>query len=337
MMVDVGLDPKALHEPERLISFDLFLELLARSADRSGLADFGVRASIARGIPDLGTVSLLMREAETIESALRLYTSHLTLHSDGTFIQLDNRFESPVIVIEIVGQTRAQSVQGTQFCVTGVVSQIRWLLGGTFYPELVCFSHAKPITTCVASRFFECEVSYNQILSGVVIDRATLGKPATTSLPFMRKLALQHLEPILQQPLNSVVTRVSRVIRQRLENGDCSADAVAGQFAVDRRTLNRRLAKSGESFSTLLQQIRVEITEQAIGNLSVPFTELSDATGFQSLSSFSRWFILTFGCTASAWRKQAARDRDNPRTSAVPERQSRNAEDERRDEATIAL
>lgn len=304
MLRRAGLDPQMLNESERMISFDSFLELLALSAEASGCPDFGIRASIARGIPDLGTVSLLMRESENIEAAIQLYTSHLTLHSDGTFIQLDNRFESPAIVIEIVGRTREQSIQGTQFCVTGVVTQIRWLTGGNFQPELVCFSHPEPVRAGVAERFYNCPVSYNQILSGVVIDRSTLNKPLVTSPPFMRKLALQHLEPILQRPAASFATRVNRVMKQMLEGGDCSSEALSAHFGIDRRTLNRRLNREGGSFSTILQQVRIEITQQAIDNPNFSLTELADATGFQTLSSFSRWFLTTFGCTASEWRKR---------------------------------
>jgi len=305
MMTRVGLDPMLLDESERLIPFGAFLELLAQSAEMSGCADFGIRASIARGIPDLGAVSLLMREAENVEAAIQIYTSHLALHSDGTFIQLDNRFESPVIVIELQGQTREQSVQGTQFCVTGVVAQIRWMVGGSFQPELVCFSHSKPATARIAERFFECPVSYNQILSGIVIDRSMLSKPLVISPPFMRKLALQHLEPILQRPSYSFATRVNRVVKQMLEDDSCSSETVADYFGIDRRTLNRRLGREGETFSSILQQVRVEIVRQGIDNPNSSLTELADASGFQSLSSFSRWFLTTFGCTASEWRKRS--------------------------------
>jgi AraC-like DNA-binding protein len=305
MLREVGLDPKVFDQPERMISFDTYLELLVRSAAACGCGDFGVRASIARGIPDLGAVSLLMREADNIEDAIQLYTSHLSLHSDGTFIQLDKRFENPAIVIEIQGQTREQSIQGTQFCVTGVVAQIRWLTGGDFQPELVCFSHPKPANSWVAERFFDCPVSYSQILSGIVIDRSVLDKKLVVSPPFLRKLALQHLEPMLQQPANSFGTRVSRVVKQMLEEGGCSAETVAAYFGVDRRTLNRRLKREGETFLTVMQKVRVEMTWQVIDNYAISLTEVADTTGFQSLSSFSRWFLGTFGCTASEWRRRS--------------------------------
>jgi AraC-like DNA-binding protein len=317
MLSRVGFEPELLNQTDRIISFDAFLELLALSAASSGCADFGVRAAISRGIPDLGAVSLLMREAETLEAALQLYTSHLTLHSDGTFIQLDKRFESPVILIEIRGRTREQSIQGTQFCVTGVIMQIRYLIGDDFKPELVCFSQPKVEHTRVTSQFCGCPVSYNQILSGIVINRTTLTRPLVTSPPFLRKLALQHLEPILQQPADSFAARVSRIVRQTLEDGDCSAEAVSKYFGVDRRTLNRRLNREGETFSSVLQKARIEAIRRVIDLEDRSLTELADTTGFQSLSSFSRWFHTTFGCTASEWRKQGTFDRVLPRGESI--------------------
>lgn len=307
MLQQIGLEPRLLTDPDTLFSFDGWLRLLAASASQSGDPYFGMRAAIARGIPDLGAVSLLMREAETLEEAIRLYTSHLTLHTDGTFIQLDKRFEDPLIVIEIPGETREQSIQATQFGVVGVIMQIRWLIGGAFQPELVSFSHPKPTHGRGMPRFFECPVSYGQILSGIVVNRAILPQPLVTSPPFLRKLALQHLEPVLQRPPDSFAARAAQLIRQMLEDEDCSADAVATRFGIDRRTLNRRLAAEGETFSSVLQQVRIERVRQALAQPRYSVTELAGVAGFRNLSSFSRWFHQSFGCTPSAWRKQSAR------------------------------
>jgi len=309
MLSRVGLSHNVLDEPDKMISFDTWLELLAQSAAASGYQDFGMRAAIARGVPDYGQVTLLMREAESIEAAIQLYSSHLSLHADGTFIQLDKRFESPFIVMEVAGRTREQSIQGTQYCVVGVTIQIRWLTGEDFHPELVSFSHSKPANgTSIAQRFFGCPVTYNQVLSGMVIPRSILAKPLVTSQPFLRKLALQHLEPILKSPANSFATRVRFIVQQMLEDGNCSAEAIADHFGIDRRTLNRRLSNEGENFSPIVQEVRLEITRAAINRPSYSLAELADALGFQSLSAFSRWFQETYGCSASQWRKQSGSD-----------------------------
>lgn len=316
MLKEVGIPPDSMRDPDEMISFDAFLTLLGNSAERTGLMDFGIRAAIARGIPDFGAVSLLMREADDVESAVRLMTSHLRLHSDGTFIHLDTRFDYPIIAIEMNGRTTLESMQVTQFATVGVVSQIRWLLAEDYRPELVCFAFAAPPDTQLAQRFFKCEVLHNQNVSGIVLDKAVLRRPLVTSPPFLRKLALKQLRPLLERGQDTFAMRITRMISQRLEDGDVSSGVIASELGIDRRTLNRRLAKEGVTYLSLVQDVRKQVARQALTNPDQSLTELSCSTGFQSLSAFSRWFQGTFGCSATAFRARSARARGMDEVSA---------------------
>ena len=123
-----------------------------------------------------------------------------------------------------------------------------------------------------------------------------------TSSPVIRKLALDHLAPLLHRSPNSFSTNVARVVRRLLGEGACDAQSVADHFHIDRRTLNRRLEHEGASFSTILQEVRVEVVRRALDGSDCTLTQVADAAGFESLSAFSRWFQRSFGCTASGWR-----------------------------------
>jgi len=304
MLNGVGLQMRCMDDPDTPIPLDAFLQLLADSAAQSGCTDFGMRAAIRRGTPDLGSVSLLMREAETVEAALGYYTSHLTLHADGTVIQLDTRFRQPLVIVEIAARTREQSFQATQFAVTGVTMQIRWLIGeDSSLSWCRSRSRRRPVRRD-AQRFFKCPLAYNQVVSGVVLGRDVLAHPLVTSPPFLRKLALQQLDPLLTRPAQSFATKVDRVVRRLMESGAFDSRTVATHFGIDRRTLNRRLEREGETFSSVLQRVRVEAARRALEGCACSLTEVADATGFESLSSFSRWFQKSFGCTATQWRSQ---------------------------------
>jgi len=304
MLDRVGLDMRCMEDPETQISFDAFLRLLAESARLADCPDFATRAAIARGTPNYGTVSLLMREAETLEAAINYYTSHLTLHADGTFIELDKRFQSPLVFVEISARTREESFQCTQFAIVGITMQIRWLLGDNFQPDVVSFGFARPTRADAIHRFFKCPVLYKQVVSGLVLDRQVLQRQLVTSSPFLRKLALGHLTSSLPRSPGSFSMKVSRVVQHRLGEGACDAKAVASCFSIDRRTLNRRLARDGETFSSILQRVRIDIACKALHGSDCSMTQIADAAGFESLSSFSRWFQQSFGCTASDWRSR---------------------------------
>lgn len=324
---DVGLDPyatlkKAGLKPECLQSPDLpiarlsFLKLLQISAAASGHHDFGARAAIARGVPDLGPVSLLLREAESIEDALHILLSRLHLHGDGTNMAIDVRASDPFISFRLAAPRSVDTRQGTEFCACGMVQLIRWLIGSTWRPLRVTFAHASPGQTQVQRAFFQAPVWYEQRVSGIAIDQQTLRRRVETSVPFLRRLAKQYLEASLGNEPADFSTRVAEVIARRLPGESCTIEEVAETLGVHRRTLARRLERDGESYSGLLQRARYQIAQQAAADRHLSLTEAAEVTGFQNLSSFSRWFKVTFGRSATQWRQSSLQRSTQPSSLA---------------------
>ena len=71
--------------------------------------------------------------------------------------------------------------------------------------------------------------------------------------------------------------------------GRCSVDKVAQHLGVDRRTVHRHLARSGETFSSLVDEVRAELAEGYLQGRRGRFADVADLLGFSQLSSFSRW------------------------------------------------
>lgn len=316
-MREMGLDPAAvmkranldleqLDDPDQLISLDHFLRVLALAAKQSGNQDFAVRAAFHRGVPDLGPVSLLMREAESVQEAIGYYATHIALHSDDFIVQIDHRITDPVIIVRLRGRTEEESIQASLFAIAGVTMTIRWLVGDEFRPEMISLAHGRLERLPFAQRFFNCPISFNQTVSGIVVKASDWQRPVMTSSPRLRRQAMKYLAPLLMPP-GSFASRVARIIDRTLSEGDCSAANVAQYLNVDRRTMSRRLEKEDETFSSVLQKVRVEITLRLITNDSTSLTDLAGHVGFEGLSSFSRWFLATFGCSASEWRLRGMR------------------------------
>jgi len=313
---DVGLDPRAmlrklglptqcLQDPDVLISHDSFLRLLEICAKTSRHFDFGARAAIARGVPDLGPVSLLLREAETIEEALQTILVGLHLHGDGASISIDDHLNRPFVGVRVSGSRGVPILQGTEFAVCGLVQVVRWLIGTQWKPQAVCFSHSNPASTQVLRAFFQAPVRYQQSSSGILIDRATLHRKVETSVPFLRRQVKSYLAASLELKPVDFSSRVMQVIAQMLPRASCTVDNVARVFDIDRRTLARRLKRDGNSYASLLQTARSEIAQRLIADVRLSLTDATEVTGFQNLSSFSRWFRTTFGHSATQWRQDS--------------------------------
>ena len=115
-----------------------------------------------------------------------------------------------------------------------------------------------------------------------------------------------------------MVARVRALIEALLPTGRCSIVQVARSLGVDRRTVQRRLADSGETFSSLLDAVRAELAERQVPNPRRSLTEIAEALGFSGSSAFSRWFRRRFGCSPSEWRGRSQAGAQQPAGPAVP-------------------
>ena len=71
---------------------------------------------------------------------------------------------------------------------------------------------------------------------------------------------------------------------------------------IDRRTVHRHLARSGETFSSLVDDVRAELAESYLESGKGSPTDVADLLGFSALSAFSRWHKRHFGFTLTERR-----------------------------------
>jgi transcriptional regulator GlxA family with amidase domain len=84
-------------------------------------------------------------------------------------------------------------------------------------------------------------------------------------------------------------------------------------MGVVRRTVQRRLAEQGQSFSSIVNDIRKELATRHVMESNRPLTEVATLPGFSAPSAFSRWYHAEFGC--SARESRATRGTERPWTA----------------------
>jgi hypothetical protein len=74
---------------------------------------------------------------------------------------------------------------------------------------------------------------------------------------------------------------VSETVRElmwvMLKSGSCSAERVAKHLSVDRRTINRRLASEGQSYSSILDTVRTDMVRSFVEHGHRPLNEIAGA------------------------------------------------------------
>jgi AraC-like DNA-binding protein len=297
-----GIPRRNLENPELTIPVRAIVEVLEIAALQSGVDDFGLRLGEARGVPDLGPLILMLREAATGRDALRTVVSLLHLHSNGVYMHLDE-CTPPIFTLEImadVGQCRHAIDSG----LAGMTHISRWVLGEDWTPVSVSFMHSRPASKARYERFFRCPVDFMQDVNGIILRQSDLKTKLSGSTPALRRQVERYIRSINVGGSDAYVHNVTEVLAMALPRGEANADDIARYLGTNRRTLNRRLFRAGLNYSAVMERVRRNLTSQYLSGTDRPLSDIAGLVGFENLSSFTRWFRHSFGNAPTQWRKR---------------------------------
>ncbi|MFF4352870.1 AraC family transcriptional regulator ligand-binding domain-containing protein [Streptomyces sp. NPDC001530] len=304
LMKRVGLDTADLAVQDRWISGAATAQLLELSATASRHEDFGLLLAERRRFSNLGPISLVVREEPDVRSALEMLLRHEHMYNEALHTRLSQGNGLATLKVDLRLGEAMQARQATELAVGAYHRVLRGFLDPRWQPLSVWFTHAAPADSGTHRRLFGPGVEFDREFDGIVFYAGDLDAPNAMADPQLRTYARQYFEAIAVPRDTSEADRVRELIEALLPTGRCSVDQVARSLGVDRRTVHRHLASSGETFSSLLNTTRARLAEQFVANPRRSLTEISDLLGFSSLSAFSRWFREQFGCSAREWRNR---------------------------------
>jgi AraC-like DNA-binding protein len=118
----------------------------------------------------------------------------------------------------------------------------------------------------------------------------------------MARYAQRYLDSVLEHPHASTADKLRQFVRAPLPSGRRSIEQVTQHLGMDRRTVHRHLASDKETFSSIVDTVRVERATRYLTTTDRLLAEVADLLGFSGLSALSRWFSGRFDCSAFAWR-----------------------------------
>jgi len=298
----VGLDTAALTVQDRWISGTAAVQVLELSAAASGHEDFGVLLAEFRRFSNLGPISLVVREEPDVRSALELLIRHQYMYNEVLHTRLSEGDGLATLKVDLRLGEAMEARQATELAVAAYHRILRDFLHARWQPLSVWFRHPAPANPATHRSAFGPIVEFDREFDGIVFYADELDAPNAMADPLLREYARQYFEAIAVPKDTTTADRVRELIEVLLPTGRCSIEQVARSLGVDRRTVHRHLAASGETFSSLLNATRTHLAEQFVVNPRRSLTEISDLLGFSSLSGFSRWFREQFGCSPRAWR-----------------------------------
>lgn len=175
-------------------------------------------------------------------------------------------------------------------------------------PVEVLFEHSPPRGAAQMELMAGCKIRFNAGATAIVMTPATLDLPVPTYDPsllrYLRGYADAALKEIAEHP-DSLRARVERLVAESLPGRLLQASEVAVELGLGTRTLTRRLAAEGVSYSEIVDDLRKALATTYLARSEAPISEIAFLLDYADQATFTTAFKRWTGTTPRAFRNAA--------------------------------
>lgn len=298
LLADVGLSAPA--DPERLLPLHQCLAFLDHSARKEGAPDLGLLVGLETPFAALGAFARLIRGAPTVQQTLDRLVAASALHNSGDRLWLARNGRQAMLCHRFALRGAPGQRQGQLFTATMMIDAIRSIMG----PQWAANEIRLPAGEAPFRARHEARLGVPVVCSGdttaVVFSTSLLaarpvgdGAPSADDYRFL----------IATAPARDFAGSIRQAIGSLLAGGYPDIRSTAEAVGLSVRTLQRHLAASGESYSQLVEAVRLETCIDLMRNQDVRLVDIAAELGYSDPGNFSRAFRRWTGTTPRAFRR----------------------------------
>lgn len=182
-----------------------------------------------------------------------------------------------------------------------LVAVVRAFAGDDWYPAEMAFTSRTPVGLTAVQEFPNTRFVLGQKASWITLSRAMLSLPPHIHSFQNQSPAAQQAMPESNQPAD-FTTSLKQILRPYLADGYPHIELAAEIAGTSVRTLQRRLARLGLSYSGLVQQLRYEAATQLLKYPEMRMIDAAYELGWGSPTTFTRAFSQIAGISPSEYR-----------------------------------
>lgn len=297
----IGLSPKVLTDPFAAVPNDLFAKLWLAAYQQNADPMLPTQAGFAVPFSEFGLLDHLVQTAVTIGEGFHILNLYLWLvsinlslrftHSDGDWVWVENhppetsRFISEQWTLAILCQRFRAQMAG--FEITAV--HLTQAAGD-------------------ADRFsaqWNVPVRLGQPSTGFKLAEGVWNRANEVADPQLNQTLRTVAEQVVIKQVEEapLVYAIRTRLPQALAEGSFSAEDIAAELGLSKRTLQRRLSAERMTFQELLDVYRQEQAMLMLQKGERDMGQIAYSLGYNEQSSFNRAFRRWTGQSPSAWLK----------------------------------
>jgi AraC-like DNA-binding protein len=290
LLEEAGLPPTLMDDPEARVSARGEMDFLNRAAEVLGDDLLGFHLARDYDPRRLGFFYYVMASSDRLGDALDREARYSMVVSEC--IRTRCRTNGALTVItEYVGVERHRDRQQIEFWVTCTLRKCRMFTRRQLVPLDVSFVHQRSGGCAEIERYFGVSPAFGAEQDRMSFEREVADLPLVTADPDLGELLLKYYREVLarrQEEQGSLRTRVENAMTPRLAHGTVNIQTIAKDLGMSVRTLSRRLADEGLTFSAILNELRSDLAQLYLHNHTISISQIAWLLGYNEASSLVR-------------------------------------------------
>jgi AraC-like DNA-binding protein len=306
LLEEVGLTAADLVERDRRIPARVAMHALQRAVEIFGDPTIGLKAGSRLEQSVMDVIDYAACSTENLGTAIGVMSrySHVMNESGSLTLTIDSDYCYTTYSMSI-----PHPPQANDLAVSASLTFSKRVCEVYSPPVEIRLQHERPSYADVYQKYFEATVKFGAPANTIVMRKSRLeARMRNRSLPmalaFERKA--QELEQAVTRELG-ISSRVREALAAQLASGSVQMGNTAKRLGMSVATLRRKLEEEGQSFATILDDMRREVAQQYLKRDEPTVSEVAFLLGFSDVRAFARAFRRWTGIAPTEFREQAGR------------------------------
>ena len=300
-----GVARTTFEDPDGLMTYAQLEALLIECERRTACAHFSLLLCEHSRLADMGLPGRIARCAATAGEGLDALARVYNLNRGGGVIELVDTGSFARFVFAIAMRATHDTRQYQLGAITIAFNVLEDLLGPEWQATEVQLAFRSLANVRPLQRFFRAPLRFDADESAIEFPSEWLARPLPPVEDSFRQAATLELRRIRESVFEDFPGLVRDIVRRRLSIGPCSIENVSAALSMHRRTLDRRLARSGESYGSLQKSVKYQIAQQLLRETDLSMQRIADYLRFSSAANFATAFRQWAGRTPTQFRSGA--------------------------------
>lgn len=298
----VGLSPRALGEPERLLPWNLAVRFVEEGARAQGIEDLGLRVGEQSTVWTLGTFGAAIGAARTLGQAFAAARDRVASHNSAAsyWVTLDG---ASARICRRLRDDSAESRQADLFTVALMTQLVRLAAGPDWTPARVDLQSKRSLELRDRSLLGDARVAVAQPVTSIELPRRLLSQPLAVTAPRPAPSPLQLGEWLRNAPPKDFVSSLETLLGALLDAERTSVVSAADAAGMTVRSFQRRLGESGSTYSAALERTRQRTAFRMLETPDVSMIEIALALGYSDAAHFTRAVRRWTSVTPTEYRR----------------------------------